>query len=399
LSLVFVGARLCILSLGGAVTGPHLTRRRALAGMLTAAGAVLAQSALAACGTDGSPGSAGASGSSGATGSAVPAGTTAKWPKLTAREVVLAGFGGETYQIRHQETFDPFATVSGARVVDAPWDYGKFINMIASPAPEWDLIDFDGYSVAGLILAGKATGKLADWVRRCDLVPTQYRDYCAGGYAWSNVLGHSTKLGATPSSWADFFDTGKFPGKRAFPKSLYMGTVEVALLADGVSKDKIYPLDFDRAFAKLNTLRNDLLFYDTYAQGQQYMAQGSTSMILTSSSRVQQLKDDGQPVDYSFQDGILYPWSSFTMPRNPPHADAANALLDLMSTPEQQAAIAKKLRLGPTVSGAFDLLSPAELALVPSAPANVAKQLTIDVASCAAQDEEYVKRFTAWVGT
>ncbi|MDT7774329.1 MAG: putative spermidine/putrescine transport system substrate-binding protein [Pseudonocardiales bacterium] len=381
------------------MTGPHLTRRRALAGMLTAAGAVLAQSALAACGTGGSPGSAGASGSSGATGSAVPAGTTAKWPKLTAREVVLAGFGGETYQIRHQETFDPFATVSGARVVDAPWDYGKFINMIASPAPEWDLIDFDGYSVAGLILAGKATGKLADWVRRCDLVPTQYRDYCAGGYAWSNVLGHSTKLGATPSSWADFFDTGKFPGKRAFPKSLYMGTVEVALLADGVSKDKIYPLDFDRAFAKLNTLRGDLLFYDTYAQGQQYMAQGSTSMILTSSSRVQQLKDDGQPVDYSFQDGILYPWSSFTMPRNPPHADAANALLDLMSTPEQQAAIAKKLRLGPTVSGAFDLLSPAELALVPSAPANVAKQLTIDVASCAAQDEEYVKRFTAWVGT
>jgi putative spermidine/putrescine transport system substrate-binding protein len=230
-------------------------------------------------------------------------------------------------------------------------------------------------------------------------VPTEYRDYCAGRYAWSNVLGYSAKLGATPSSWADFFDTAKFPGKRAFPKSLYMGTVEVALLADGVTKDKVYPLDFDRAFAKLNTLRGDLVFYDTYAQGQQYMAQGSTAMILTSSSRMQQLKDDGQPVDYTFQDGILYPWSSFTMPRNPPHADAANALLDLMSTPEQQAAIAKKLHLGPTVSAALALLSPAELAMIPSAPANVAKQLTIDVASCAAQDEEYVRRFTAWVGT
>jgi putative spermidine/putrescine transport system substrate-binding protein len=375
------------------VTGPHLTRRRVLAGMATAAGAVLAGSALAACGSSSS------SGAPDPAGSAVPAGTTAKWPKLTAREVVLAGFGGETYQIRHQETFDPFATVSGARVIDAPWDYGKFINMIPSPTPEWDLIDFDGYSVAGLILAGKATGKLADWVRRCDLVPTEYRDYCAGGYAWSNVLGYSAKLGATPSSWADFFDTAKFPGKRAFPKSLYMGTVEVALLADGVTKDKVYPLDFDRAFAKLNTLRGDLVFYDTYAQGQQYMAQGSTAMILTSSSRMQQLKDDGQPVDYTFQDGILYPWSSFTMPRNPPHADAANALLDLMSTPEQQAAIAKKLHLGPTVSAALALLSPAELAMIPSAPANVAKQLTIDVASCAAQDEEYVRRFTAWVGT
>jgi putative spermidine/putrescine transport system substrate-binding protein len=360
------------------------SRRSFLSAAALAAGGTL----LAACGSGASPSS----------GVSASADVKAKWPRLTSREVVLSGFGGLTYQVRDAQTFKPFTKLAGARVVQAPWDYGKFVNMITSPTPDWDIIDFDGYAVVGLIESGKPTGKLADWVRRCDLVPAQYQDHCAGGYAWSNVLGWSTKLGAAPASWADFFDTKKFPGKRAFPKSIYMGTVEAALLADGVPKDKIYPLDFDRAFKKLDTIKSDLIFYDTYAQAQQYMTQGSASMVITSSARMQQLKDDKQPVDFTFQDAILYPWSAFAMPQHPQHADAANALLDFMSTPEQQATVARKVYLGPTVSAALKLLTPAELALTPSAPDNVAKQLKIDVASCAKQDNDYVTKFTAWVG-
>ncbi|MCW2917584.1 MAG: putative spermidine/putrescine transport system substrate-binding protein [Actinomycetia bacterium] len=372
------------------MTNANPSRRQFVSRMtLAAGGALLAPSVLAACGS---------SSTSKAASSAAPTGVNAKWPRLTSRQVVVSGFGGLSYQVRDKEGFTPFTKLSGARVVQAPWDYGKFVNMITSATPEWDLIDFDGYAVAGLIQEGKPTGKLADWVRRCDLVPEKYRDYCAGGYAWSNVMGWSTKLSGTPQNWADFFDTKKFPGKRAFPKSIYMGTMEAALLADGVPKDKIYPLDFTRALAKLDTIKKDLIFYDTYAQGQQYMTQGSASMIITSSARMLQLKNDGQPVEFTFQDAILYPWSAFAMPQHPQHADATNALLDFMSTPEQQAMVAKKVFLGPTVSKALDLLTPTERALTPSAPENAAKQLTIDVESCAKQDADYVKKFFAWVG-
>ncbi|MFD0853835.1 extracellular solute-binding protein, partial [Actinomadura adrarensis] len=251
-----------------------------------------------------------------------------------ARQVVLAGFGGETYRVRQQELFQPFTKLSGARVVEAAWDYGKFVSMVNAPNPEWDMIDFDGYSAAALIHQGKAPGRLADWVRRCDLVDAKYRDYAGGSYAYSVVLGWSTELDGTPSSWADFFDLRKFPGKRAFPKSIYAGTVEIALLADGVPKDKLYPLDFDRAFAKLDTIKSSLVFYDSYAQGQQYMAQGSTSMIATANSRVIQLKNEGRKVDWTYQDGILYPWGAFGLTRNAPNADAANALVDYLSTPD-----------------------------------------------------------------
>lgn len=369
---------------------PQSTRRQFLSRLGWAAGGALAAPALlAACG---SPGSTQPSGS------AAPRDVNAKWPKITSREVVLAGFGGESYKVRQEQCFDPFSQVSGARVIQAPWDYGKFLGMVTSPNPEWDLIDFDGYSAVGLIQAGKAPGKLADWVRRCDLVPAQYRDYCAGGYAWSQVLGWSTKLDGTPRSWADFFDTKKFPGKRAFPKSLYMGVFELALMADGVPKDKVYPLDIDRALAKLDTLKSGMIFYDTYAQGQQYMTQGSASMIATSSSRMLQLKNDHQPVDFTFTDAVLYPWSAFTMPRHPPHADAVNALLDYMSTPEQQATVARKVFLGPTVSKALELLTDQERSLTPSSSENVPKQLTADVDHLAKVDSDYVAKFTAWLG-
>jgi putative spermidine/putrescine transport system substrate-binding protein len=366
----------------------HPSRRRFLAGASLAAGAVAAPSLLAAACGGGSSGTSGAA----------PSGVDAKWPRLRARQVVLAGFGGETYRIRQRELFQPFTKVSGARVVEAAWDYGKFVSMVASPSPEWDMIDFDGFSVAALIQQGKSPGKLADWVRRCDLVDARYRDYAAGSYAYSVVLGWQTSLGATPASWADFFDLKKFPGKRAFPKSIYAGTVEIALLADGVPKDKIYPLDFERAFAKLDTIKSSLVFYDSYAQGQQYMAQGSTAMIATANSRMIQLKNERRPVDWTYQDAILYPWGAFGLTQKAPNADAANALIDYMSTPDAQARVAKKLYLGPTVSKALDLLTPAERALQPSAPENVSKQLSIDVESCAKQDAEYVEKFFAWVG-
>ncbi|MBA2697365.1 MAG: extracellular solute-binding protein [Nocardioidaceae bacterium] len=58
-----------------------------------------------------------------------------------------------------------------------------------------------------------------------------------------------------PATWVDFFDTKKFPGKRTFPKSIYAGTAEIALMADGASRDDLYLIDFDRAFAKLDETR------------------------------------------------------------------------------------------------------------------------------------------------
>jgi len=360
------------------ITRRTLIRRAAGLGALA-----LAPGVLAACGDDEETAAGGASKA------------TSDWPPIKSKEVVIAGFGGITYQVRRQILFDEFTDLSGAKVVEAPWDYGKFLAMLDSSRPEWDMIDFDGFSTVGLLDAGSKLAKLEPWVRRCDLVDAEYRDYAAGSYAYSVVLGWTDKAGDV-GSWADFFDTSRFPGKRAFPKAIYAGTLELALLADGVAPDRIYPIDFERAFKKLDTVKDSLLFYDSYGQGQQFITQGSATMIVTANSRAQQLKEQGG-FDYTFKDAILYPWGAFPMPAKAPHLDAANALIDYMSSPESQAEVARKLHLGPIVSEAFDQLSEEELAQTPNSPAVRDISFTIDTKAAAKQDADYAKKYADWV--
>ena len=75
-----------------------------------------------------------------------------------------------------------------------------------------------------------------------------------------------------PKTWADLFDAEKFPGKRTFYKWSAPGVIEAALLADGVAPDKLYPLDLDRAFKKLDTIKDDIIWWIGGAQSQQLLA-------------------------------------------------------------------------------------------------------------------------------
>src|SRR5690606_12430420 len=57
-----------------------------------------------------------------------------------------------------------------------------------------------------------------------------------------------------PQSWADFWDVEKFPGKRCMP-AWPRFVMEAALMADGVPKDQIYPIDMDRALKKIAEIK------------------------------------------------------------------------------------------------------------------------------------------------
>src|SRR5262249_7250876 len=63
-----------------------------------------------------------------------------------------------------------------------------------------------------------------------------------------------------PSRLEDALDTRAFPGKRCLSKnpSFGAGTFEAALLASGVPRDKLYPLDIDRALRQLDSVKQDL---------------------------------------------------------------------------------------------------------------------------------------------
>ena len=72
---------------------------------------------------------------------------------------------------------------------------------------------------------------------------------------FSTVIGWNTKTygDQRPQSWADFWDVKKFPGTRSYRNAV--PTLEPALMADGVPRDKVYaalsaPGGIDRAIAQ-----------------------------------------------------------------------------------------------------------------------------------------------------
>ena len=102
-----------------------------------------------------------------------------------------------------------------------------------------------------------------------------------------DLLQEPTYTGAAkPTGCKDFFELGEFPGKRAASSgALPNPLLECALIADGVPRDKLYPLDLDRAFRKIQTIKSELVFWNSGADSTQLMTAGEVDQILAWNGR------------------------------------------------------------------------------------------------------------------
>jgi putative spermidine/putrescine transport system substrate-binding protein len=91
-----------------------------------------------------------------------------------------------------------------------------------------------------------------------------------------------------PKNWAEFWDTQRFPGKRSLYSNPSDGSIlEIALLADGVPIDKLYPLDVERALKSLEKLgRQNIIWHTTNQEPIQQMTSGAVSLVTCFDGRV-----------------------------------------------------------------------------------------------------------------
>jgi putative spermidine/putrescine transport system substrate-binding protein len=350
-----------------------LTRREMMRRSLIAGGVLSSGPLLAACG-----GGRGAGSRSG-------------------RPVIFADYGGSVRAARQKAFLDPFSKESGVRVVMADADPARFVLMAQKRRSQWDLIDADGFSVVDWNNRGLLE-TLPAKVRRCDRVPQKYQSLATGGYSqgFNMVYRRDAFKGAKPETWADFWNVQKFPGKRGFSSS-YIGMLEPALMADGVPKDKLYPLDFDRGFAKLDELRPHMRLYESYADGQQQLQANSVGISILPNGRAFGLQQQGLDLEIVWNQAVLYPWNGAPVPKGAPNAAGAFELLDYMAKPEAQAEFARLTAYGPTQSAAFRLLDDKIRRNLPGAPETVKLTAPINTEILARQTDEYIRRYTAWL--
>lgn len=185
---------------------------------------------------------------------------------------------------------------------------------------------------------------------------------------------YSTKFkNDPPKSWADFFDLKKYPGYRGL-QSAGFGVpinIEIALMADGVSPDQMYPLDLDRAFKKLDTIKGSVALWDAAPKAIQDVADGNTTMTFSYSPATLGALKQKTDVGVALLDGAPIARGVAALMQKGPHGPAAGQVfLDWWSKPQVQAKYAELCNYGivlPSPS-VYDLIKPEDLKYAPFVP-------------------------------
>lgn len=253
---------------------------------------------------------------------------------------VIANWGGITSRAMLNAWGAPFTAATGRPVEAAIFDYGKFSTQIKEGKVEWNWADVEGwYPLANADLLQDIPADLG--LTADDFVdPSLFSKKAVGSYLNSYVIAYRTdKDRPHPATWAEFFDTAKFPGKRSLYNWPY-GMIEIALLADGVPMDQLYPLDLDRAFEKIKSIKGDIVFWNTGAEAQQFIVSDAVDFIVPWSSRVSYLALGGLPVGIEWNQNLRI--ADFHVIPNGTDAAASLAFIKAALDPDAQAEFARQ---------------------------------------------------------
>lgn len=314
----------------------------------------------------------------------------------SAQSLVFTSWGGTTQAAQKKHWIDPFVAASGAKVkMDGPTDYGKFKAMVESGNVSWDVVDVEADFAAKAAKDGLLEPIDFTVVPKAQLDPQLTGTHWVGSFAYAFVLGYNTDTykGKAPSTWTDMFDTKAFPGKRTLYKWSAPGVLELALLADGVKPDKLYPLDLDRAFKKLDTIKSQIVWWTGGAQSQQLLASGEAPIGMFWNGRVHAVAGTGMPVAASWKQNLTA-GDVLVVPKGSKNKADAMKLIAAAVSVKAQAEFAAETAYAPVNTGSKALMTPAAAKALPENFA--ADRVPLNIAWWADNRDAVAKRWYAW---
>ncbi len=270
---------------------------------------------------------------------------------LKGINLTFSSWGG-VYQDAQLSSLEDFEMTSGARVLgDGPTEYSKVKAQVDSGNVTWDVVDTDiiwaemNCGEDGLFMDLDFDIIDTSNIEHEELVGDCYVPAMQYGYV---IMYNVDKYPTAPTGWADFFDTKKFPGKRAIAgfEDVGPGVYEGALLAEGVSPDELYPLDMDRAYRKLDTIRDSLIYWKTGAESQQMIESGEADMALVWSGRGFTAVENGANYKPIWNQALLIA-DALGVPKGAKNPEAAMALINYYLGAESQAMVTEKTAYSP----------------------------------------------------
>lgn len=241
-----------------------------------------------------------------------------------------------------------------------------------------------------------------------DFIPGAVTECAVSTDIWSNVFAYdTTKFPEGPTTVADFFDLTKFPGKRGLKKGA-KATLELALMGDGVAAADVYkvlstPEGVDRAFAKLDTIKKDVVWWEAGSQAPQLLADGEVAMTTAYNGRIFAAAiNEAKPFKIVW-DGQIYENEMYVIPKGAPNAADALEFVKYATSTEGLRAQATFISYGPARKSALKeklIFKDGKTEMgphLPTAPENMTNALETSSTFWVDHDAELNERFQAWL--
>jgi putative spermidine/putrescine transport system substrate-binding protein len=271
-------------------------------------------------------------------------------PKADGVTLGVASYGG-AYQLAQRDNwFTPYAALTGVTFAESEESANATIQaQVESGQVTWDVVDVGndfGLDANANLLEeldySKIPGK--------EVIPGFASKYRVADITYGVVLAYRTDMvgGSPPQGWADFFDLAKYPGKRGIYDYSAGGVYEIALMADGVAPKDLYPLDLARAEAKLDTIKDSIVWWPSGAKSQELIGSGEVSMALMWNGRAWSAKNvDMKPVEIQWNQQLLTA-DFWVVPKGTPNKDAAMNFIAWTICKQNNAGPSNSIPYGPT---------------------------------------------------
>lgn len=337
----------------------------------------------------------------------------------SAADLTVVSWGGAYTKSQVEAYHKPYTAKTGNTVISEDYNGGlaEIKSQVEAGNVTWDLVDVElSDAVRGCdegllepidpsILPAAPDGTAA----ADDFLPGTLHECAVANIVWSTIYAYdSSKMENGPTTIGDFFDTAAFPGKRGLRKGP-KANLELALAADGVPAAEIYdvlstPEGVDRAFAKLDTIKGDVVWWEAGAQPPQLLADGEVAMTTAYNGRIFNAVAAEDKTFEIVWDSQIYDLDLWVIPKGAPNKDLALDFVAFSTATEQLAAQASYISYGPARASSAPLVgtyaTKPDLAMgpqMPTAPENFKTAIQNDFEFWADNADELNERFNAWL--
>ncbi len=325
-----------------------------------------------------------------------------------AEPIIIASTGGAYDRALKAAWFDPFTAETGIPVTIVSATNAemraKAAAMVKAGNVTWDLY-LEGEIQAASEAHRLVTEDLTEFCRQFSTRTDLASNACASGGALlqstATLLAYrqSDGMNERPRTWTDMWDVKSFPGGRAFPNfDDPWRVLAAALLADGVKKDALFPLDVDRAFAKLDEIRDEVtVWWKTGDQSVQGFRSGEYDLGQIWLTRARAMKNDGLPIGWSYEASFLVGDRVALVKGAPNRENALKLIAFWLDHPQVQAKACDVLSCTPPSTEAMALMSETTRQSMPT-PDDIKNNVIVpDAVWINANAAMLLQRWNGWV--